>query len=53
MAITLDKVNENILSIRKEVGELKEIIHASNRFELAQKARRARKGEGNWRKLED
>lgn len=51
-SITLDEVNENILSLKKEVDELKEILHSSNRYDLAEKARKARKGEGKWHKLE-
>ena len=50
--VTLEEVNNNILSLKKEVDELKEIVQKSNRQELAEKARRARLGEGNWHKLE-
>ncbi len=51
--ITLEQVNENVNSLKKEVDELKEIIRISNRKELAEKARNAKEGEGDWHELED
>ncbi len=47
-SVTLEQVNENINSLKKEVDELKDIIQISNREKLAKKARKAKKGEGKF-----
>ena len=52
-SVSLERVNENIQSLRKEVDELREIIQQSNRSELAKAARDARAGKGNWTSLND
>ena len=52
-SVSLEKVNENVQSLRKEVDELKEIMQMSNRAELAQKIRDARAGKGDWTPLKD
>lgn len=52
-SVTLEQVNENILSLNKKMDDIMDIIHESNRNELAESARKAHRGEGNWHKLED
>lgn len=51
--VSLEKVNENVQSLRKEVDELREIMQMSNRAELAQAAKDARAGKGNWTSLKN
>ncbi len=50
--ITLEEVNKNLLSLQKELHELREAVHLSNRYELAQAARDAREGKETWHSLD-
>ena len=51
MTSTLEDLNKNVIELRKELHDLKETVQLSNRYELAQAARKARAGEGTWHPL--
>ena len=52
-SVNIDTMKNSIISLQKELAELREAFTSANLFKLAEKARLAKKGKGNWTKLEN